>query len=70
MQDEMDISQDFKKFYKHITFRDVLVLALIVSNIVFWFKLKDYDAVRQAAANGQQAALFIQNQLNAQNAQK
>jgi len=57
-------------FWQYLTFRDVIILALIVSNIVFWFKLKDYSQIKQAALNGNAAAVYLNNLIQAQQTQK
>jgi len=69
MEDNFDKKEAGLIFWKYLTFRDVLILALIISNVFLFVKLKDYNNYKQAAINGNAAAQFIQNQINVQNAQ-
>jgi len=66
-QDEFD-KNNVQPFYKNLTIRDVIVLALIVSNIAFYFKIKDYEDISLKADNGNKAANFLIQQINAQQA--
>ena len=69
-QDELDTNNANPNliFWKHLTFRDLLVLALIVSNIAFYFKIKVYEDISLKADNGNKAANFLIQQINAQQA--